>query len=45
MGAFVGSWKDTNLQIKCVQQAVKLIKKYIKEIASKTNFRLLAIFL
>lgn len=27
----IGSWKDNNLQMKCAREAVKLIKKYIKE--------------
>ncbi len=31
MVAKIGSWKDNNLQIKCAREAVKLIKKYIKE--------------
>lgn len=31
MVAKIGSWKDNNLQMKCAREAVKLIKKYIKE--------------
>lgn len=31
MVARIGSWKDTNLQIKCAREAVKLIKSYISE--------------
>ena len=31
MVAKIGSWKDNNLQMKCAKEAVKLIKKYIKE--------------
>ena len=31
MVAKVGSWKDSNLQIKCAREAVKLIKHYILE--------------
>lgn len=31
MVARIGSWKDTNLQIKCAREAVKLIKQYILE--------------
>jgi len=27
----IGSWKDSNLQIKCAREAVKLIKEYILE--------------
>lgn len=29
MVARIGSWKDTNLQMKCAREAVKLIKHYI----------------
>ena len=31
MVARVGSWKDNNLQMKCVREAIKLIKQYISE--------------
>ena len=31
MVARIGSWQDTNLQIKCAREAVKLIKQYISE--------------
>ena len=31
MVARIGSWQDKNLQIKCVREAVKLIKEYISE--------------
>lgn len=31
MVARIGSWKDSNLQIKCSREAVKLIKYYILE--------------
>jgi predicted ABC-type ATPase len=31
MVARIGSWKDSNLQIKCAKEAVKLIKSYILE--------------
>ena len=31
MVAKIGSWKDSNLQIKCAREAVKLIKNYILE--------------
>jgi len=31
MVARIGSWKDSNLQIKCAREAVKLIKHYILE--------------
>lgn len=31
MVARIGSWKDSNLQIKCAREAVKLIKEYILE--------------
>ena len=31
MVARIGSWKDSNLQIKCAREAVKLIKLYIDE--------------
>ena len=27
----IGSWKDSNLQMKCAREAVKLIKTYIDE--------------
>lgn len=30
MVARIGSWKDSNLQIKCAREAVKLINYYIK---------------
>ncbi len=29
--ARIGSWKDSNLQMKCAREAVKLIKMYISE--------------
>ncbi|AEB76013.1 zeta toxin family protein [Clostridium botulinum] len=31
MVARIGSWKDSNLQVKCAREAIKLIKKYIFE--------------
>lgn len=31
MVARIGSWKDSNLQVKCAREAVKLIKTYISE--------------
>ena len=31
MVAHIGSWKDTNLQMKCGREAVKLISSYISE--------------
>ncbi len=31
MVARIGSWKDSNLQMKCAREAVKLIKTYISE--------------
>lgn len=31
MVARIGSWKDSNLQMKCAREAVKLIKIYISE--------------
>ncbi len=31
MVARIGSWKDSNLQMKCAREAVKLIKIYIDE--------------
>jgi predicted ABC-type ATPase len=31
MVARIGSWKDSNLQMKCAREAVKLIKLYISE--------------
>ena len=31
MVARIGSWKDTNLQIKCAREAVRLIKRYLEE--------------
>ena len=31
MVARIGSWKDSNLQMKCAREAVKLIKTYIDE--------------
>lgn len=31
MVARIGSWKDSNLQLKCAREAVKLIRKYIFE--------------
>ena len=31
MVARIGSWKDSNLQMKCAREAVKLIKAYIDE--------------
>lgn len=31
MVARIGSWKDSNLQIKCARETVKLIKQYILE--------------
>lgn len=31
MVARIGSWKDSNLQLKCAREAVKLIKTYIDE--------------
>ena len=31
MVARIGSWRDTNLQMKCAREAVKLIKTYISE--------------
>lgn len=31
MVARIGSWKDSNLQMKCAREAVKLIKTYISK--------------
>lgn len=31
MVARIGSWKDSNLQVKCAREAIKLIKKYISD--------------
>lgn len=31
MVARIGSWKDTDLQVKCAREAVRLIKRYIYE--------------
>lgn len=31
MVARIGSWQDNNLQIKCVREAVNLIKTYIED--------------
>lgn len=31
MVARIGSWKDSNLQMRCAREAVKLIRKYISE--------------
>ena len=31
MVARIGSWKDTNLQVKCAREAVRLIKRYLEE--------------